>query len=97
MARKLPTLSGALIYAKRQWVVEPVFGQIKQARGLRQLLLRGLWKTQAEWALICTSHNLFKLHASLAWHAARSRSSFRSPDPILPIAWRDEAPQSATH
>ena len=64
MARKLATLSGALIYAKRKWVVEPVFGQIKQARGLRQLLLRGLWKTRAEWALICTTHNLLKLHAA---------------------------------
>ena len=64
MARKLATLSGALIYAKRKWVVEPVFGQIKQARGLRQLLLRGLWKTRAEWALICTTHNLLRLHAA---------------------------------
>ena len=57
---------GRSIYAKRKWVVEPVFGQIKQARGLRTLLLRGLEKARAEWALICATHNLLKLHAALA-------------------------------
>jgi hypothetical protein len=38
-----------------------VFGQIKQARGFRQFLLRGFEKVRAEWALICTAHNLLKL------------------------------------
>lgn len=66
MARKLAKQEGAAIYAKRKWVVEPVFGQIKQARGLRTLLLRGLEKARAEWALICATHNLLKLHAALA-------------------------------
>jgi len=42
-------------------VVEPVFGQIKQARGFRQFLLRGVEKVRAEWAMICTVHNLLKL------------------------------------
>jgi len=42
-------------------VVEPVFGQIKQARGFRQFLLRGFDKVKAKWALICTAHNLGKL------------------------------------
>jgi hypothetical protein len=42
-------------------VVEPVFGQIKQARGFRQFLLRGIDNVKAEWALICTAHNLAKL------------------------------------
>jgi hypothetical protein len=42
-------------------LVEPVFGQIKQARGFRQLLLRGVKKVRAEWAMICTTHNLLKL------------------------------------
>lgn len=41
--------------------VEPVFGQIKQGRGLRQFLLRGLEKVNGEWSLICTGHNLLKL------------------------------------
>ena len=48
-------------YRFRKQVVEPVFGQIKQARGFRQLLLRGLDKVRAEWAMICTVHNLLKL------------------------------------
>lgn len=51
-------------YRLRKQVVEPVFGQIKQARGFRQLLLRGLEKVRREWALICTAHNLLKLAAA---------------------------------
>lgn len=48
-------------YRLRKQIVEPVFGQIKQARGFRQFLLRGIKKVTAEWALICTAHNLTKL------------------------------------
>ncbi len=48
-------------YRLRKQIVEPVFGQIKQARGFRQFLLRGIDKVRAEWALICTVHNLTKL------------------------------------
>ena len=48
-------------YRLRKQTVEPVFGQIKQARGFRQFLLRGIEKVRAEWALICTAHNLTKL------------------------------------
>ena len=48
-------------YRLRKQVVEPVFGQIKQAMGFRQFLLRGLAKVQAEWSLVCTAHNLLKL------------------------------------
>src|ERR1700751_4505683 len=48
-------------YRLRKQVVEPVFGQIKQARGFRQFLLRGVQKVRAEWAIICTAHNLLKL------------------------------------
>ena len=44
-------------------MVEPVFGQIKQARGFRQFLLRGVEKVRAERAMICTTHNLLKLFA----------------------------------
>jgi hypothetical protein len=45
----------------RKQVVEPVFRQIKQARGFRKFLLRGVEKVRAEWAMICTTHNLLKL------------------------------------
>lgn len=48
-------------YRLRKQIVEPVFGQIKQARGFRQFLLRGIDKVKAEWAIICTAHNLTKL------------------------------------
>jgi transposase len=50
-------------YRLRKQTVEPVFGQIKQARGFRQFLLRGLNKVSAEWSLLCTVHNLLKLAA----------------------------------
>jgi DDE family transposase len=48
-------------YRLRKQIVKPVFGQIKQGRGFRQFLLRVLDKVKAEWALICTAHNLTKL------------------------------------
>lgn len=51
-------------YRLRKQVVEPVFGQIKQARGFRQFLLRGLEKVRAEWGMLCTAHNLLKLHTA---------------------------------
>ena len=51
-------------YRLRKHIVEPVFGQIKAARGFRQLLLRGVEKVSHEWALICTAHNLTKLAAA---------------------------------
>jgi transposase len=62
MERKLETKVGAAIYATRKSIVEPVFGQIKQARGFRQFLLRGIEKVRSEWALICMTHNLLKFH-----------------------------------
>ena len=65
MKRKLQTKVGKAVYAARKCVVEPVFGQIKQARGFRQFLLRGLKKVQGEWALLCMTHNLLKVYAAL--------------------------------
>ena len=48
-------------YRFRKQVVEPVFGQIKQARGFRQFLLRGLSQVAGEWSLLCSVHNMLKL------------------------------------
>jgi transposase len=62
MERKLGTKVGAAVYATRKFIVEPVFGQIKQARGFRQFLLRGMEKVRGEWALICMTHNILKFH-----------------------------------
>ena len=61
MRRKLRTKRGRERYALRMETVEPVFGQIKQGRGFRQFLLRGLAKVNREWLLICAGHNLLKL------------------------------------
>jgi transposase len=63
MKRKLKTKVGKAIYAARKCVVEPVFGQIKQARGFRQFLLRGKEKVKGEWALVCLTHNILRLYA----------------------------------
>jgi transposase len=64
MKRKLQTKVGKAVYAARKCVVEPVFGQIKQARGFRQFLLRGKEKVKGEWALLCLTHNILRLYAA---------------------------------
>jgi transposase len=61
MAQKLAEQGYEGAYRLRKQTVEPVFGQIKQARGFRQFLLRGLDKVRDEWTLVCTAHNLRKL------------------------------------
>jgi transposase len=63
MRRKLQTKTGAAIYARRKAIVEPVFGQIKHARGFRQFLLRGIEKVRADWAMVCMTHNILKMYA----------------------------------
>jgi transposase len=68
MQRKLRTKAGRAVYAQRKEIVEPVNGQIKQARGFRQFLRRGVERVGQEWALICTAHNLLKLRAT--WRPA---------------------------
>lgn len=61
MQRKLRRAGRRSRYRLRKQLPEPVFGQIKQARGFRQFLLRGVEKVKAEWAMICTAHNVLKL------------------------------------
>jgi transposase len=61
MRAKLQTAAGHAVYALRKAIVEPVFGQIKGARGFRRFSFRGLGNVQAEWLLICLTHNLLKL------------------------------------
>jgi transposase len=67
MKRKLQTKAGKAVYAARKCVVEPVFGQIKQARGFRQFLLRGKKKVKGEWALVCLTHNILRLFAAMQY------------------------------
>ncbi len=66
MAAKLRRAGRRSRYRLRKQTAEPVFGQIKQARGFRQFLLRGLDKVRGEWALLCTAHNLLKLARAAA-------------------------------
>ena len=75
MRRKLRTKRGRAVYAMRKAIVEPVFGQVKQARGFRQFLLRGLRKVRAEWSLIATGHNLLKLWKAVATGPPRIRKA----------------------
>ena len=64
MERKLMTRRGRALYKKRSRTVEPVFGQIKDARGVGRFLLRGLKGASGEWKLLCGTHNLLKLWRS---------------------------------
>lgn len=61
MRARLRTEAGRAAYGQRKKTVEPVFGQMKEGRGLRRFLLRGLEKVRAEWTLWCLTHNLRKL------------------------------------
>jgi len=64
MRQRLRTPQGHAVYKMRKAVVEPVFGQIKECRGFRRFLLRGLAQVRAEWQMICATHNLLKLFHS---------------------------------
>jgi hypothetical protein len=61
MAAKLQSEDGKARYAKRKETVEPVFGQVKDVRGARRFMRRGLRACTAEWKLLCGTHNLLKL------------------------------------
>jgi transposase len=61
MQAKLKTAAGRAVYARRKAIVEPVFGQTKEARGFRRFLLRGLEQIRGEWRLVCLTHNLLKI------------------------------------
>ena len=61
MTAKLKSEDGKARYAKRRETVEPVFGQPKERQGARRFMRRGMRACQAEWKLLCGSHNLLKL------------------------------------
>jgi len=66
MRRRLAQGAQRSRYRLRKQIVEPTFGQIKDCRGFRQFLMRGLDKVAGEWSLVCTAHNLLKLAAATA-------------------------------
>jgi hypothetical protein len=78
MRRTLRSKRGRARYAQRKAIVEPVFGQIKQGRGFRQFLLRGLRQVRGEWALICTTHNVLKLWTVLRRRRRRPGEGLRT-------------------
>lgn len=77
MRRKLRTKTGKAVYAQRKAIVEPAFGQIKEASlEFRRFSFRGLKKVQAEWRLVCAAHNLLKL---IRYRQALARSPAFEP------------------
>lgn len=70
-AHEAPGAKEAL--AKRQWLIEPVFGWIKQQLGFRRFTYNGLAGAQAQWSLLCTTYNLRRLYEH--WRAGNERSS----------------------
>jgi transposase len=62
MRRVLATESGGALYSQRQWMVEPVFAQIKANRRIERFKRRGRAAARSEWRLIAATHNLLKLH-----------------------------------
>ena len=83
--RTAPHRRHALNRDHAKTIVEPVFGQIKQACGFRPFLMRGLAKVHGEWALVCLTHNILKLaSAPLSVTIAEMRHHFQPPgEPAL--------------
>jgi transposase len=75
MKRKLKSAEGKAVYKMRKAIVEPVFGQTKEARGFRRFSFRGFVKVSAEWDVVCLTHNLLKLF----------RSGWRPGWPAVPV------------
>jgi hypothetical protein len=88
MRERLKTAEGKAEYKRRAATVEPVFGQIKQARNFRQFSLRGVTAVAAEWQLVCLAHNLLKL--------ARHRRAQTSPFSVPPGTRRRSPGYSST-
>lgn len=75
MRHKLSSAEARALYKQRKAIVEPVFGQIKEARGFRRFLLRGLHAVRAEFDLIALTHNLLKLFRSARHLAPRAAAA----------------------
>ncbi len=90
MRRTLRTKRGHRLYARRKAIVEPVFGQIKQGRGYRQFLLRGMRKVRGEWALICTTHNVRKLWTALRRRRRRPSEGLQARRGSQKVSRRDQ-------
>ena len=76
MRRRLTTKHGRRLYEQRRWMIEPVFGQIKENRGIR-----GFQAGASEWQLIAATHNLRKLYRHTQPHGSPAPLGRRSPSP----------------
>ncbi len=65
MRQRLDTRLGMTLYKERMSIVEPVFGDMKKNRHFNQFSLRGIEKTSTEFLIVCTVHNLMKIHGHL--------------------------------
>jgi transposase len=63
MRQKLRSPAGRTIYGKRKAIVEPVWGVLKEQRGMRQFRTRGKEKVAAEFILAVLAYNLTRLYA----------------------------------
>lgn len=72
MRRRLASPAGRALFARRSQICEPVFGEIKWVRGARRFMRRGLAACDAEWKLLCATHNLRKLWRAKVHGAARA-------------------------
>ncbi len=79
MREKVTSPQGKAIYRLRKTLPEPVFGQIKEARGFRRFLLRGIQGARCEWSLITTTHNFLKLVGGLR-RAGRTLKDLMRPE-----------------
>ena len=61
MRHRLASEEGRALYKMRKAIVEPVFGQMKECRGLRRVLLRGFTAASAEFQIMALGHDLLKL------------------------------------
>jgi hypothetical protein len=65
MRAKLRTPRGRNIYQRRQAVVEPVFGILKEQRGMRKFRRRGLAAVTTEWTLAAIAYNLTRMATTI--------------------------------
>jgi hypothetical protein len=62
MRQRMRSPEGRKIYAQRKGMVEPVFGILKEQRGMRSFRMRGITKVETEFALAATAHNLTRMY-----------------------------------
>jgi Transposase DDE domain len=92
--RRVPaTDHGGRLYARRQAVIEPVFGQIEHNRGAGRFQRRAHAAARAEWRLLAASHNILKLwrHKTAAATAWRGAALAHFTEPSRRTAARHDA------